>query len=378
MAAERPVAGRAMVARVTARRAVRSGALWGGVFGLYVFASAAGYASTYPTVVARLRFTRSLEGNAGLSALIGPARHLETVAGFTSWRTMGVLSVAGAIWAMLLATRVLRGEEDAGRWEVLLSGRTTRRGATLQALAGLAAGVAVLWAETAVITIAVGSAGNVRFSVTASLFFASCLVTGAAMFMTVGALTSQLAVGRRQANGFAAAALGVSFVIRMVADSGSHLVWLRWCSPLGWTEQLWPLIGSRPVALVPIALLVATLATATALLAARRDLGAPAFPIPDSAAPRLALLDGPIGLSVRLTRTVATGWIVGLAAGGLVLGLVAQSAANAITGSASIEKALARLGGHRLGAAAYLGISLITAAVMVAFAAAGQVASTRG
>ncbi len=36
------------------------------------------------------------------------------------------LMVLGAVWGLLTATRLLRGEEDAGRWELLLAGQTTR------------------------------------------------------------------------------------------------------------------------------------------------------------------------------------------------------------------------------------------------------------
>jgi ABC-2 type transport system permease protein len=89
------------------------------------------------------------------------------------------------------------------------------------------------------------------------------------------------------------------------------------------------------------------------------------------------LLGSAAGLAVRLGRPVAIGWIAGLAALGLVLGLVAQTAASAISGSASIEKAIRRLGGYRLGAASYLGVALVIAAALVAFAAAGQVAAAR-
>ena len=46
----------------------------------------------------------------------------------------------GAVWGLLTSTRLLRGEEDGGRWELLLAGRTTRRRAAAQALAGLGAG----------------------------------------------------------------------------------------------------------------------------------------------------------------------------------------------------------------------------------------------
>ena len=47
------------------------------------------------------------------------------------------------------------------------------------------------------------------------------------MFLAIGALTSQLATTRRQANGLAAAVLATAYAIRMVADSTAGLAWLR-------------------------------------------------------------------------------------------------------------------------------------------------------
>ena len=75
------------------------------------------------------------------------------------------------------------------------------------------------------------------------------------MFLAIGALTSQLSPTRRQANGLAAAVFGVSFLVRMAADTVAGLDWMRWASPLGWVENLHPLTGSQPLALVPILLL---------------------------------------------------------------------------------------------------------------------------
>jgi ABC-2 type transport system permease protein len=158
-----------------------------------------------------------------------------------------VLSLVGAVWALLAATKLLRGEEEAGRWELLLAGQTTRRRAAAQAMVGRAAGWSVLWATTTVVTIVDGRTVHPPFSPSAAAFFSLAMVCSAAMFLAVGALASQLAATRRQAAALAGGALGVAFVIRMVADSGSHLQWLLWASPLGWVEELRPLTGSRPV-----------------------------------------------------------------------------------------------------------------------------------
>ena len=368
---------RTVIGRFIARRSSRSGLVWGTIFGSYVALSASGYASAYPTAVSRAKFANALSTNSGLAALLGDARRLDTVAGFTAWRCTGVLTVVGAIWGLLTATRWLRGEEDAGRWELLLTGLTTRRGAATQALAGLSIALVGLWSVLASVVVSDGWTSQVRFSATSSLFLSTALVAGAAMFLAVGALVSELCANRRQANIVGAVVLGGAYLIRMVADSGAGVGWLRWATPLGWVENLRPLTGSRLLPWLPIVVLTVATSVAACDLAGRRDLAASALPAPDAPRSHLGLLGSPIGLTVRLVAGVGVAWIVGLAACGLVFGLVAQSAADAASGSATVERALARLGGHHGGAGAYLGLTLLFAAALVAFAAAGQIAAVR-
>jgi ABC-2 type transport system permease protein len=129
--------------------------------------------------------------------------------------------------------------------------------------------------------------------------------------------------------------------------------------------------------LVPIVALAVVAGGAAVAIAGRRDLGASLLPTNDSPAPRTSLLTGPTGLAVRLSQGVITGWTTGMILFGLVLGLVAQSAASALTGSATLQRALARLGGHRSGAETYLGFALVIGAAVVAFLAAAQVTAAR-
>lgn len=366
------------VAVVTARRGVRSAAVWGLLFGVLILNEAVGWRRNFPTTASREKFAHTLGANNGLAAIIGPARQVDTVGGFVAWRLFGLLIIVGAIWGLLTATRLLRREEDAGRWELLLAGRTTRRHATAQALAGMAAGWLVLWGLTAVFTVVAGSNRHVGFSLSASLFYATATTVGAAMFLAVGALTSQLASTRRQANGLAALAFAAFYLIRMIADSGTGLSWLRWASPLGWIENLRPLTGSQPLALAPVLLLTAAFTEAAIALAGRRDLGAAV--LARTRAPRAStrFLGGANILVVHLERWVALSWTAGLAALALVFGVVARSAAAGNVAVGSIEQSLGRLGAHPGSPeAAWIGYEFLYLATLLAFAAAGQISALR-
>ena len=366
-----------VIALTTARRAARSAAVWGALFGGLVANEALSYHRNFPTATTREEFARTFGSNAGLASVTGPARQLDTIQGFVAWRMFGLLIVVGAIWGLLTATRALRGEEDAGRWELFLAGRTTRRHATAQALAGMAVGFVVLWGLTAAMTVAAGSRPSVGFSASASLFYATAGTASAAMFLAVGALTSQLGRTRRQANGLAGAAFAVSFLIRVVADSGTGLAWMRWASPLGWVENLRPLTGSQPLALVPVVVLVMLASGAAVTLAGRRDLGAALLVRRETAKANTRWVSGPATLVARLERWVGLAWIGGLATLALIFGVVARSAGEANLGDVSIEEAVGRLGGRAGGAVAWIGYEFLYLAALVAFAAAGQVSTLR-
>jgi ABC-2 type transport system permease protein len=365
------------ITAVSARRAARPGALWGLVFGGMIAATMAAYRSTFPTEASRANLVRTFNGNPAFEAIFGLTRHMDTVAGYTAYKTMFTLVVLGAVWGLLLSTRLLRGEEDAGRFELLLAGRTTRGRAARQVVAGLGAGLAALWVPTALLAAAAGRSSTVGIGVGASLFYATAVVAAAAMFMAVGVLASQVAATRHDANLMGAGVLAVSYLIRMAADSDPRLGGLRWASPIGWIEELRPLTGSRWPAFLPAVVLVAGAVTVAVTVAARRDVGAGAFAERPTPPARTRLLGGQSGLTLRLTWPQIAGWTGALAATGLVLGLVTQSAGQSLQGSPTLERVIARLGATGGGAVTYLGFAFVVAAGLVAVAVAGQITAIR-
>ena len=122
-------------------------------------------------------------------------------------------------------------------------------------MAGLGVGLVALFVVTTVGTVLTGRAPSVGFSLAQSLYFSLTLVAGAAVFLAVGALTSQLATTRRRAASMAAVIFGVAYALRMVADSDPGLHWMVWLSPLGWIEEARPLIDPHPMALLPVRVL---------------------------------------------------------------------------------------------------------------------------
>jgi ABC-2 type transport system permease protein len=356
---------------------MRSGVLFGYVFGLYVASTALGFSATYKTAAQRAHLAALFGHNGGTSALVGPGYQLQTVGGFTVWKSLVTLTIVGAVWAMLLATRLMRGEEESGRWELMLSGQTTPAGATRQAIMGLGGALAILTVLAAAIIAGVGLLSRVKFGVGSSLFFALALASAPAMWLAAGALASQLASSRRRAAAYCAALLGASYAVRMVADSGTGLGWLRWVSPLGWVEDLRPLTSPDPWPLLPIFATVAALCLLAVRLSASRDVGSGTLPDRLSVTAHTRLLFGPLGLALRLTRPTFVGWGIALALWSFMLGITAKSGGKALSGSPAVDHVTARLGITGGSADAYLGIILLVAAVLLTLIVAGQISGVR-
>jgi hypothetical protein len=157
---------------VTWRHAIRGALLWSAVFGLITWSEATQFAKEYPTAADRARLVATMGTDVGFQAIFGPGRQIDTVAGYVSAHLVGVLSIIGAVWGLLTGTRLLRGEEESGRWELLLAGRTTRRVATAGATAGLGVALLSMWAVTAVEYVVIGKGTDAGFTVTASVFAA--------------------------------------------------------------------------------------------------------------------------------------------------------------------------------------------------------------
>jgi len=364
-----------VVALVTARKAARSGFPWGLIFGLAIVSSEISYVKVYTNAGQRDALAAAYGSNNAMSALFGPAPQLQTVGGFTAFKISMTLMILGAVWGLLTSTRLLRGEEDSGRWDLLLAGLTTRRRATALAIGGLGVGAITLWMTSAVITVLAGRSSDIRIAAGSSLYFALAMVATAVMFLAVGSVTSQLAATRRQAASIGAALLGVSYALRLIADAGVGFHGLIWVSPLGWVEELQPLTSPQPVALLPIVGFSALLAIGAVILAGRRDVGESVVPDRVHAPAHLRLLFGPTGLAIRMQRASVIGWWVSTSLSALLFGLIAKSAGTTLSGSS--KEVFSNLGATGSGAPAVLGACFLILAVLVAFLAASQVTAAR-
>ncbi len=329
-----------------------------------------GYRRAYPTLEDRMQFAVSFGHDKVTRIFYGEPHDLLTVEGYVAWRVGGVLVIFAAVWAALAATRALRGEEDAGRQEIVLAGIVTRRAAYLAVLAVIAAGAAALWLAT----LAGLAAGGL--SVGGSAYLALAIVSVVPVFAGVGALASQLAATRRAANAMATGVLVVALLLRVVGDTSGTLHWVRWGTPFGWAEEMRPFTGARPlVLLAPLGASLALLVGA-GLIAVRRDVGAGLIATRDERAPRTGLLGGPTAQAFRSERGGLLAWALGIGIFAVLFGVISDSVAAGI--SDRLRERLEQLGLADIASpSGYLGLTFLFFVLALSLFAAAQVAAAR-
>lgn len=357
--------------RFFVRRSIRTTLLWSVILGSYAAAKGFGLIKAYPTLSERLKLAASFSNNSSLEALTGPAHHLETVAGYINWNCLQVSILVGAVWALLLATNWFRGEEENGRMELLLTGSTTLRKTSREIITGLSLIMMLFFVLLGLFVAGIGANHSINIGLSAAFFY-SLVVSGCILvFALIGALASQLLPTRSRAAAVSAGIFGAAYLIRAVGDITS-VHWLLNITPLGWAEKAMPLVGSKPIWLLPIFLTCLVLGGIVLYLAGHRDLGASLFVDKDTRSPRYALLNTSLGLSVRVSKNTVMSWLLGLFLSGLFYSALTKTAISALKNVKSGTPRVHRLLGttHLASANGYLGvIFLIEVLLMMAFAA---------
>jgi ABC-2 type transport system permease protein len=276
--------------------------------------------------------------NPAISALYGRASSLQTAGAFVAWKTGMYLALAAAMWAALMATRVTRGAEDDESWDLLVVGRHGRGHALATVIAVLAEGGVVLGLVTFLTLL-------LKTSDSLSCLLFSVGITGIAWCgAALGLVVSQVVAPRRSASQVSLIAVGLMFLIRMIADSSSSAGWLRWLSIFGWLENLGSFQRHEPwwcLAFVAIPLVGASTAW---MIQRDRDLGCARWTRSDRARERTRLLSSSWLFAWRERRSTLVAWSVGLVAFGLLIGYLTNALVSFCQSNPAYVRLLDRLG----------------------------------
>jgi ABC-2 type transport system permease protein len=348
------LAGTATMIRFAARRERVRAPVYLLLMAALVASTAQQSDSLYATAAERADYARTVAGNPGLIALVGPPYDLMSVGGDTAWQMGGIGAICAALMSMFVVGRHTRGEEQSGRSELLRAGVLGRRAPLAATLVILTAVNALLALVVALVMLGADQPAVGSFALGASLGGAGLLFAGVAL---VAAQVSQSTGG---AYGLVGAVLGGSYVLRAAGDVGDGT--LSWLSPIGWTQSMRPFADER---WWPLALLLAgamALSAAAFALLDRRDDGAGLLaprPGPARAAPALT---NPFGFALRLLRGALGGWALGLFLAGVSLGLTGQDVESLLGDSEEVDKLYMQTAGSLVDN--YLAVSLSSMALI--------------
>lgn len=303
--------------RLHARLLRRSTLVLAVLFFAATLAVVAGYEGLYPEGSDRSAAV-ALGENPGFRAILGSGAGLDTPGGFTAWRFGGPAVIIVAVWSYLAATRLLRGEEDAGRAELVWAGAITGSSVVRSVMVVLAAATAVLAAGAGLGMVAGGAPVD-----GASLTAASVAIAGF-VFGALGVVAAQVLPTRRSAALTSGGVVVGAFLVRAIANTKDGLEWLRWATPFGWSELAHPFGDRMSAPFVVAAAATAVLGVIGASLANHRDLGGAVVPDQPSRSPRDAGLGSSLGFAGRQGLPRAAVWVVPLLVLTVTFGLLSR------------------------------------------------------
>lgn len=277
--------------------------------------------------------------------------------------------LAIAFMNTLLVVRHTRHNEEIGAQELLLSGSVHRNAPLIAVLA--VAFVANL-ALAGIISVGLLIVGGPWETSGAWLYGLSMGMFGF-VWAVIASLVVQLVGSGRSANGALAGLIGATFVIRGFGDfmgtlGANNLIqpgFASWLSPFGWMQanraltfpEWWPL-------LIPLAFVVCIIPVSLWLLNIR-DVDASILPERKGRMRASRFLLSPLGLTWKLQKNVFIGWLIGVLAMVVSVGVLVPEMSSIYEGNENAMQMIESIGGDGALVPAFLSAMLMITSVLV-------------
>jgi ABC-2 type transport system permease protein len=240
---------------------------------------------------------------------------IETVGGYATWK-IGIFIFVIAIWPLLAGSRMLRGEEERGSMDMLLSLPRRRVRVAIEKLAAMWTALLAMGLLIGLVAYAGGQRFDAAFDLEGALLFGLDLALVCGVIGGVALVVSQFTLERSTAAGVTAAALMVFIVVDMVHRIVPGAEWLSRLSPIYYynlSKPLVPSYGTSTEGLLVLLGLAIVLDTVGVWLFTRRDVGGtvrleawgrPLVPAARAARPAPPLPEGDWSLRSIYTRSL--------------------------------------------------------------------------
>jgi ABC-2 type transport system permease protein len=327
---------------------------------LLVVATVASVKGLFPNQAELDKAARASEDNVAAIVFNGPAQALDTVGGQVAFQTGTWGLVLMGMMSIFMLGRLTRGEEEAGRTELLRSlpiGADSLPGAAMitVALMNVVAGALV---TLTLLALGLPATGSAVFGLSLTLF--GLLLAGVTL------VAAQMTDNTRVVYGIGGVVLGASFVLRAVGDIGDGTI--SWLSPIGWAQKTRPYAGESWWPFLIIIAATGALAWLAIVLSRHRDLGSGLIAPRAGRARAARSLGTPLGLATRLQRGSLVGWSAGLLVLAVAYGSITDSINDFVKDNRTLTDIIAAQGSGTL-VEQYLAMSLrILALVAAGFA----------
>ncbi|HKO24205.1 MAG TPA: ABC transporter permease subunit [Chloroflexota bacterium] len=244
---------------------------WGMGIGLLMYAVLSAVSSLVGTAAARA----SLVSLARSFSWIAEPIKVDTAGGYATWK-YGFTILVLALWPILVGSRMLRGEEERGSLDALLSLPRGRGRVALEKLAAVWTALLAMGLLIGLLTFVGGKSARAGFGLGDALLFGLNLALICGVFGSIALLLSQFTLERRTAAGMTGGLLLVFIVLDMAHRVIPDTEWLSRLSPIYYYNLSKPLVGgygANPGALLVLLALNVLLSGAALWLFVRRDVG---------------------------------------------------------------------------------------------------------
>ena len=244
---------------------------WGIGMGLVVVSPMASVATLLTTPQARAQ----LVSLAATFAWNADVVAVDTIGGYATFK-IGIFIFLIAVWPLLAASRMLRGEEDRGSLDVLLSLPHPRLAVALEKLVAMWTALLAMGLLIGLLVFAGGQKFGADFGLGGGLLFGLNLALLCAVIGGVALLISQFTQESGPAAGWTAGLLLVFIVLDMVHRVIPNTEWISRFSPVYYYNQSKPLVPSYGVnagAMLLLLALTVILSGTAVWLFVRRDVG---------------------------------------------------------------------------------------------------------
>lgn len=244
---------------------------WGLGMGLLMYVVLAAVPSLLTTPEARA----SVVSLSTSFAWIADPVAVDTPGGYATWK-YGLTILVIAIWPLLACSRLLRGEEERGSLDALLSLPRGRGRVALEKLAAVWTALLGMGLLIGLLTFAGGKSVSANFGLGDALLFGLDVALICGVFGSIALLLSQFTQERGTASGMTGGLLLIFIVLDMLHRVIPNTEWLSRLSPVYYYNLSKPIVpgyGTNPGALLVLLALNVVLSGAALVFFVRRDIG---------------------------------------------------------------------------------------------------------